>query len=89
MGEEMTRRDHAKQQDVRVSAARRAAEETVEDARLGAMRKPYRTPRLRCFGRLVDETQFGGSQVVDSGANLGQVGGDDPFIRNPIERQQR
>jgi hypothetical protein len=35
-------------------------------------RKPYRTPRLECHGRLVDLTRFGGSQVVDSGGGLGQ-----------------
>jgi hypothetical protein len=34
--------------------------------------KPYRRPRLVAYGRLTDVTQFGGSQVVDSGAGLGQ-----------------
>ncbi|HUP41614.1 MAG TPA: hypothetical protein VM599_00235 [Thermoanaerobaculia bacterium] len=34
--------------------------------------KPYRRPRLVSYGRLTDVTQFGGSQVVDSGAGLGQ-----------------
>ena len=38
----------------------------------GEPRKPYRTPRLECHGRLVDLTRFGGSQVVDSGGGLGQ-----------------
>jgi hypothetical protein len=37
-----------------------------------APRKPYRTPRLERHGRLIDLTQFGGSDVVDSGGNLGQ-----------------
>lgn len=37
-----------------------------------ARRRPYAPPRLECHGRLVDLTQFGGSQVVDSGsASLG------------------
>ena len=35
-------------------------------------RKPYRAPRLERHGRLIDLTQFGGSDVVDSGGNLGQ-----------------
>jgi hypothetical protein len=34
--------------------------------------KPYRRPRLVAYGRLTDVTQFGGSQVVDSGSGLGQ-----------------
>lgn len=34
--------------------------------------KPYRRPRLVSYGRLTDVTQFGGSQVVDSGSGLGQ-----------------
>lgn len=34
--------------------------------------KPYRTPRLERHGRLIDLTRFGGSDVVDSGGNLGQ-----------------
>lgn len=38
--------------------------------------KPYRPPRLVAYGRLADVTQFGGSQVVDSGGGLGsQPGG--------------
>jgi hypothetical protein len=39
---------------------------------LRAALKPYRAPRLERHGRLIDLTQFGGSQVVDSGGNLGQ-----------------
>lgn len=33
---------------------------------------PYRRPRLVAYGRLTDVTQFGGSEVVDSGSGLGQ-----------------
>ncbi len=29
--------------------------------------KPYRRPLLKSYGSLTDLTQFGGSQVVDSG----------------------
>lgn len=36
-------------------------------------RKPYRRPRLVSYGRLAELTQFGGSQVVDSGNNLGNL----------------
>jgi hypothetical protein len=35
-------------------------------------RWPYSPPRLRRHGRLAELTCFGGSQVVDSGAGLGQ-----------------
>jgi len=35
--------------------------------------KPYRAPRLTRYGRLAELTEFGGSQVVDSGAGLGQL----------------
>lgn len=35
--------------------------------------KPYRTPRLVSYGRLAELTEFGGSQVVDSGNNLGNL----------------
>jgi len=35
-------------------------------------RLAYRPPRLERHGRLAEVTCFGGSQVVDSGAGLGQ-----------------
>lgn len=34
--------------------------------------KPYRAPCLVRYGRLADITHFGGSQVVDSGSDLGE-----------------
>lgn len=37
--------------------------------------RAYRTPRLECYGRLADRTGFGGSTVVDSGGNLGNLPG--------------
>jgi hypothetical protein len=36
-------------------------------------RRPYRTPRVIRYGRLAELTEFGGSQVVDSGNNLGNL----------------
>ncbi|MFP3940664.1 MAG: hypothetical protein ACLF0P_10185 [Thermoanaerobaculia bacterium] len=33
--------------------------------------KRYRSPRLVTYGRLTDLTRFGGSQVQDSGGDLG------------------
>ena len=36
-------------------------------------RRPYRTPRVIRYGRLAELTGFGGSQVVDSGNNLGNL----------------
>lgn len=33
--------------------------------------KPYRTPRLVTYGRLAEVTRFGGSEVLDSGGDLG------------------
>jgi hypothetical protein len=39
---------------------------------LAGSRLAYRPPRLECHGRLSEVTRFGGSQVVDSGAGLGQ-----------------
>lgn len=38
----------------------------------GKGRRRYQRPSLRAYGRLVDVTRFGGSQVVDSGFGLGQ-----------------
>lgn len=35
--------------------------------------KPYRSPRLVSYGRLTEVTQFGGSQITDSGNNLGNL----------------
>lgn len=35
--------------------------------------KPYRSPRLVSYGRLTEITRFGGSQIVDSGNNLGNL----------------
>lgn len=35
--------------------------------------KPYRSPRLVSYGRLTQVTQFGGSQILDSGGNLGNL----------------
>ena len=34
-------------------------------------KKPYHTPELKCFGRVADLTQFGGSVVLDTGGGLG------------------
>ena len=34
-------------------------------------KKPYAKPCLKYYGALVDITQFGGSQFVDSGGGLG------------------
>ena len=31
-------------------------------------RRPYRAPRLDCFGRVAEMTRLGGSQIVDSGS---------------------
>ncbi|HUP42884.1 MAG TPA: lasso RiPP family leader peptide-containing protein [Thermoanaerobaculia bacterium] len=39
---------------------------------------PYRPPRLVSYGRLADVTQFGGSDVNDSGSNLGAFPGGGP-----------
>jgi hypothetical protein len=36
-------------------------------------RRPYRSPRLEDLGRLAEVTQFGGSEIVDSGSGLGQA----------------
>lgn len=36
-------------------------------------RKPYRTPRMIRYGRLAELTEFGGSQLTDSGGNLGNL----------------
>ncbi|HVS62370.1 MAG TPA: hypothetical protein VMT85_02585 [Thermoanaerobaculia bacterium] len=33
-----------------------------------AGRKSYQSPRLECYGKLSEVTQFGGSQQVDSGS---------------------
>ena len=41
----------------------------------GPDRRPYRAPRLVEYGRLTDVTRFGGSEIVDSGAGLGQAPG--------------
>lgn len=52
-----------------------------EPAVPGALAEPgraklaYRPPRLVCYGRLAEVTQFGGSQLVDSGNNLGNLPG--------------
>ncbi len=35
--------------------------------------KVYSRPVLRSYGRLADITQFGGSQVVDTGGGLGNL----------------
>lgn len=37
----------------------------------GRVRKRYSSPRLKVYGRLAELTRFGGSQLVDSGAGLG------------------
>ncbi len=38
-------------------------------------RRPYQPPRLECHGRLAELTQFGGSQILDSGGGLGNQPG--------------
>lgn len=38
-------------------------------------RRPYHPPRLECHGRLAELTQFGGSQILDSGGGLGNQAG--------------
>lgn len=35
--------------------------------------RPYHSPRLVRYGRLTDITRFGGSQVLDTGGNLGDL----------------
>ncbi len=46
----------------------------VGERKSAPAKKPYLRPSLECYGGLVDVTQFGGSQVVDSGiGNLGQL----------------
>lgn len=39
----------------------------------GPVRRAYRSPRLERHGRLAEVTRFGGSQIIDSGAGLGQA----------------
>jgi hypothetical protein len=36
-------------------------------------RAAYRAPRLERYGKLAEVTHFGGSQMVDSGGNLGNI----------------
>lgn len=50
---------------------RKAPEGVLRSPDSGRPRKPYSAPRLKAYGRLAELTRFGGSQVVDSGAGLG------------------
>jgi len=43
------------------------AERALPSDALGRVRKPYRAPRLKVYGRLAELTRFGGSLLVDSG----------------------
>jgi hypothetical protein len=44
---------------------------SAEPAVAKPTKKPYARPCLKYYGALVDITQFGGSQFVDSGGGLG------------------
>lgn len=35
--------------------------------------EPYEPPRLERYGRVSDLTCFGGSQIIDTGGNLGNL----------------
>ncbi len=48
-----------------------SAERALPSRSRQRVRKPYTPPRLKSYGRLAELTRFGGSQVVDSGAGLG------------------
>lgn len=59
----------------RLEKSQQPTQETAEPSRpsqtRGGGRKRYSAPRLKAYGRLAELTRFGGSQVVDSGAGLG------------------
>ncbi|HEX6202081.1 MAG TPA: hypothetical protein VF100_03690 [Thermoanaerobaculia bacterium] len=46
-----------------------AGDAAVRPAAPDGPRRAYRAPRLVCHGTLIDLTEFGGSQAIDSGAS--------------------
>lgn len=52
------------------SSSADATPELARGVASAAARKPYLRPTLQSYGKLVDVTHFGGSQLLDSAANL-------------------
>ena len=63
----------AKREDMQaegvVEAPTPGGQAAVRPAASGGPRRPYQPPRLVCHGTLLDLTEFGGSQAIDSGAS--------------------
>lgn len=51
----------------------RAEPAEYSDMDHGAARKPYHQPRLSSYGAVCELTQFGGSEILDSGGNIGNL----------------
>lgn len=47
-----------------------SAAPTLPDDERRVRKKGYAQPSLKAYGRLVDVTRFGGSQMLDTGGNL-------------------